>query len=254
MSESFQIMKAHKAVIFGAGHGIGYALVQQLLKMNPNLHIHATFRQENKAQSLISLQTGNQDRLSIHQIDPLQESNLQSLSEEIGQYDILINSIGVLHDEQDLAPEKSLRDVDLDNLVQSFKINSAITPLIAKHFTPKRKGEGSVSVFATISAKVGSLSDNKMGGWYGYRASKSALNMFLINISREFERKKLGSLVLAIHPGTTITELSKPYTGKTSLKLHTPIETAINILNVIENKSLTETGKFYSWNGEEIPW
>lgn len=241
------------ALIFGAGHGIGLALVQKLLEINDEIHIHATYRREDKAENLIQLATKHKQKISLHNIDPLNEEALQALAKNISHYDLLINSIGLLHNEDGLSPEKSLREVNLENLVETFKINAAITPLIAKHFMPV-KNEKKMTCFVTISAKVGSLSDNRMGGWYGYRASKAALNMFIINIFREFERKKLNCLVLSIHPGTTITELSRPYTDKTSLKLHSPIETASNILKVISTQTIESSGKFFSWNGQEIPW
>lgn len=253
MNTIFNIKNSNTAVIFGAGHGIGYALVAKLLELNPNLNIHATYRNEAKAKALFELQKSNSSKITIYQIDPLQENQLKELAQKTGTFDLLINSIGVLHNEKGLQPEKSLKDINIDDLVETFKVNAVITPLIAKYFTPERR-EHALSAFVSISAKVGSLEDNRMGGWYGYRASKAALNMFLININREFERKKLNTLVMAIHPGTTITELSKPFTGKTNLKLHTPLETATNILNVLENKSLTENGRFYSWDGEVIPW
>jgi NAD(P)-dependent dehydrogenase (short-subunit alcohol dehydrogenase family) len=111
-----------------------------------------------------------------------------------------------------------------------------------------------LSVFATISAKVGSISDNRLGGWYAYRASKAALNMFIKNIAIEFARNKKKIILLSLHPGTTKTELSEPFTKNTKYQLHTPIETAKNLLSVIENKTLDDSGKFFSWDGEELPW
>ena len=109
-------------------------------------------------------------------------------------------------------------------------------------------------MLVTISAKVGSISDNKLGGWYGYRASKSALNMFIKNISIEYKNRKAPCIALAIHPGTTDTELSKPFIARSKLTIHTPEQTAENILNVIDSKRLEDSGKFLSWDGTEIAW
>ena len=93
-----------------------------------------------------------------------------------------------------------------------------------------------------------------MGGWYGYRASKAALNMFIKNISLEFARNRLKTLVTAFHPGTTDTELSKPFTKNTRYKLHSPAESAANFLKVFSGRNIDETGTFISWDGECIPW
>lgn len=253
MHERFDIAKITTAVIFGAGHGIGFALVKKISQLNPNVEIHATYRNKNKADDLLELEIENHFNITTYHLDPDNEIELENFAELVKKFDLLINAIGVLHDNSGLEPEKSLKDITYDNLIHSFKINAAYTPMIAKYFLSKCD-KSSLSAFVTISAKVGSLADNRMGGWYAYRASKAALNMFLINISHEAARKHLKNIVLAIHPGTTKTELSKPFTGKTSLKLHTPEETATNILKVIQDKSLDESGRFYSWDGEKIPW
>jgi NAD(P)-dependent dehydrogenase (short-subunit alcohol dehydrogenase family) len=128
-----------------------------------------------------------------------------------------------------------------------------ITPLLAKHFFELLKHK-KPSVFAAISAKVGSIQDNQMGGWYGYRASKAALNMFLKNIALEFERRNAKTLVLALHPGTTVTELSKPFIAKTKYTLHTPEQTADNLLAVINEQDISSNKRFLSWDQTELPW
>lgn len=253
MNEAFNFDNISTAIVFGAGHGIGLAVVKRILETSPDAIIHATFRNKLKAKELLELAKNESNKLTIHNIDPANEQEINDLSNKIGEYDILINSIGILHNDSGLDPEKSLKDITYDNLIQSFKVNAAFTPMIAKYFIDKSRKK-SISAFVTISAKVGSLDDNKIGGWYAYRASKAALNMFLINISHEAARKHLQTIVLSIHPGTTITELSKPFTGKTSLKLHSTDETAFNIMNVIQGKTLEESGRFYSWDGELIAW
>ncbi len=254
---SFQLSHVNNVVIFGAGHGIGFALVEELLAKNIEIAVIATYRKENKASELFKLKSKYQHRLQVIQINPLNENELKSLSktvsEEMTSIDLLINSIGVLHDENGLEPEKSLRTIDLESLTKAFQVNAALTPMIAKHFG-KYMNKKITSAFIAVSAKVGSIDDNKMGGWYGYRASKAALNMFIKNIALEFERTHKKTIVCSIHPGTTITELSKPYTEKTNLILHSPRETAQNILSVIESKTMKENGSFYSWNGTIIPW
>lgn len=250
---SFLIQNLQVAVIIGAGHGIGFALVEELTSKNSNLLIYATYRNSENAQSLTDF-ASKHSQVNIHQLDPTNELAIKSFFESFSdkKIDLIINSVGLLHN-QELSPEKSLRDINSEQLIQYFKVNSIVTPLIAKYLTDNVSKDKEFC-FATISAKVGSISDNRMGGWYGYRASKAALNMFIKTIAIEFSRKYKKSIVLAIHPGTTKTDLSGPFIKNTPYKLHTPKETAKNILSVIENKKSDDTGKFYAWDGEELAW
>lgn len=242
-------------LIFGAGHGIGLGFVKQLLVINPEVKIFATYRDEQKAQILWELEAKNPDHIKTYKLEPLEEEQLKVLAQEFKSnkthIDMIINSIGFLHDES-IQPEKSLRSFNLENYMKAISINSAITALIAKHFervlTPEE------SSFITISAKVGSIEDNRMGGWYSYRASKAALNMLIKNIAIEFKRNRRNCMVLSLHPGTTKTDLSAPFIEKTNYKLHTADETAKNLLNVISQKTVEDTGSFFSWDAERLPW
>ena len=253
---TFKLGHCKNALVFGAGHGIGFAIVKRLLLDYPNLSIMATFRKAALAKELHALSHAYSHRLRIAQVNPLEEGQLMSLSNEMEKrndsLDLIFNAIGKLHDEKG-KPEKSLQSFDTDHFLELVKVNSLITPLLAKAFI-KNLRRDDASVFASLSAKVGSISDNKMGGWHSYRASKAALNMFIKNIAIELKRKKSKCIVLAIHPGTTKTQLSLPYIKHTSYHIHTPDETAINILNLINEKNEADSGKFLSWNGEEILW
>ena len=250
---NFKLNDVTSALILGAGHGIGLALVKVLLKKD-NIKIYATYRNQEKANELLELNDSS-NNLHIARVDPINEEKLDEFIDLIKTQtdclDLVINSIGTLHEEY--QPERSLKDINIKQLQHYFTVNSIITPVIAQKVAPLLSKK-SISVFTTISAKVGSIEDNKIGGWYGYRASKAALNMFLKNISIEFSRKRLKSIVLAIHPGTTITELSKPFISNTKYQLHTPEDTAQNILKVLEDKTLDNNGEFYSWDGESIKW
>lgn len=254
---TFKLKNIDNALIFGAGHGIGAALVQATLERNSKTQIFATYRNKERASELFELQKNHTTRLKIYQVDPLQENELESLYKEMKEQSItlglIINSIGTLHNAQGMRPEKSLRSIKLENLTTAFQVNAAITPLIAKFFH-KLLSDKSLTSFVTLSAKVGSIKDNRMGGWYAYRASKAALNMFIKNIALEFQRSNKTTIVSSIHPGTTITQLSEPYIQKTNLKLHSPLESAQNILNVIEARSIEDSGNFYSWDGAALPW
>lgn len=251
-----KLNQCQHAIVWGGGRGIGLALTKVLLDRYPQLKVISTYRSIERASELLALTDIYQDRLQTIMIDPSNEDELKQLAQGIKsdgiKLDLLINSIGVLHNES-FQPEKSLRTLNMEQFIESFKINSVLTALIAKHFEillPR----STPCAFVAVSAKVGSIEDNKMGGWYSYRASKAALNMILKTISIEFHRKRLNCLVMPIHPGTTKTELSKPFTEKTTYKLHTPQETASNIINQIDGRSTEESGDFLSWDGEKLPW
>ena len=111
-----------------------------------------------------------------------------------------------------------------------------------------------MGIFASISAKVGSIGDNQLGGWYGYRASKSALNMFIKTLAIEFDNRKIPAVVLAIHPGTTATELSRPYVSATKMTVHSVEKTADHILSILDQRNKQDSGKFLNWDGSELPW
>ncbi|MDD9952258.1 MAG: SDR family NAD(P)-dependent oxidoreductase [Zetaproteobacteria bacterium] len=256
MSSCYQLKNIHQAVIVGAGHGIGCALTQQLLQHHPECHIYASYRQAKLAAPLQALQQQYPERLKTYALDPLQEPALAQWFEHLQtltpQLDLLINCVGVLHHAK-VQPEKSLNQIQLSTLTHYFQVNAILTPLLAKYAFPLLR-QADLAAFASISAKVGSIGDNRMGGWYGYRASKAALNMFLRNIAIEFRHRNCPCIALAIHPGTTKTMLSAPYTKHTRLPLHDTAATARHILAVIDGKCLDDSGQFYNWDGTLLPW
>lgn len=251
----FNIEKIECGLLIGAGHGIGLALVEEVNQISPTAKLWATYRREDKARGLLEFARSRSNIVPIC-LDPSEEEQLVSLKNDISgssrSLDLLINTVGVLHDEE-LKPEKSVRQCNLDKLMRYFKINACISPLLAKVFMDQLRASNQ-SAFVTISAKVGSITDNKMGGWYGYRASKAALNMFTKTIALEFEGRKMNTIALAIHPGTTRTDLSEPYIAKTKLKVHSPGESAENIVSLIDGKSRADTGTFWSWDGTQLEW
>ncbi len=163
-----------------------------------------------------------------------------------------MNFVGFLED-GGISPEKSLNQVRTEHLLKYFEVNSIVSVILAKLFFNLFRHE-EPSCFAVLSAKVGSISDNQLGGWYGYRASKAALNMFIKNISLEFRMRRCHCLVLALHPGTTRTDLSKKHLSQVKHRIHSASETAINLLGQIEGRRIEESGSFLSWDGKEIPW
>lgn len=157
---------------------------------------------------------------------------------------------GVLHEEE-RRPERALRDLDPVWLARAFQINSIGPALVIKHFAPllprDRRG-----VLAALSARVGSISDNGKGGWYGYRASKAALNMIVRCAAIELARSRPKALCIGFHPGTVATRLSAPFAG-TPQRLFTPGEAAAYMLDVIEQLPATASGGCYAWDGTEVP-
>lgn len=255
----FQIKDCKTILILGAGHGIGLAIVSKILAIKKSDHeavIFATYRRKEKAEELLRLVEANPNAIKAKQINACEESEVEAFcTSDIAvraSLDLFINCIGLLHEDK-ILPEKTVKQFDLKSTEKIFKTNTYVTPLFAKHLMPLLR-KSPLAVFSAISAKVGSISDNRMGGWYSYRASKAALNMILKNLANEFRHRNISCIVLAIHPGTTITDLSKPFIANTKYKLHSPEETANNICAVIDGKSTEDTGRFFSWDGEELEY
>jgi NAD(P)-dependent dehydrogenase (short-subunit alcohol dehydrogenase family) len=251
-----QVDQINHALIFGGGHGIGLSLVKNLLSDVKNVWV--TYRKLDQAQELLRLKDQYHDSLHLFQVDPLKEKELESFFAELKEglkgdkLDLVVNSIGLLQTELG-GPEKSLREISLEKLVQVFQVNAFVTPLIAKHLKPFFS-KSTPSVFATLSAMVGSIGENEMGGWYAYRASKTALNMFIKNIAIEFKRQGLKTSVVSLHPGTTKTQLSEKFIGGIKHKVWEPEETAKNLIKVISTIPPEESGLFLNWDGRTILW
>lgn len=253
---NFDFSKCKNILIIGGGHGIGLALIKTILEQWPKTEVNATYRIETDAVGLLNLKESYPQNLKIFMLDPTNESSMSDFSIDIlsgsQEFDLIINCVGLLHDKKH-SPEKSVRTFDPDIFMDVIRVNTVVTPLIAKYFEKFLK-KGSVTALVTLSAKLGSIGDNNLGGWHSYRASKAALNMLVKNISIEFARKRNNCIVLALDPGTTDTNLSRPFSYNTSLKIHTPEDTSKNILNVINESKLSDTGSFFSWDGAKIVW
>ena len=245
------------ALIVGASQGIGLGFVKALLDQNNVERVFATYRNRETAGELFILQEQNRNRLKCLQVDITQESQIETgikqIKELVSELHLAIYCVGVLH-EGELSPEKSLRQIEADNLIYSFQVNSIGAVLLAKHLMPLYK-KNEPSVFACISAKVGSIGDNRLGGWYGYRASKAALNMFLKSTAIEYSRRCPKTIVVALHPGTTDTRLSKPFQKNVPPGKLFPVERTVNLLSkVISGLQPEDSGEFFSWDGSKLPW
>ena len=251
------ICEQSNILIIGASQGIGLGFVKQILQDNKVSKIYATYRNSETALELLTLAANNPDRLVCLTMDITNESSIiqgiKTISSEINKLHLIIYCVGMLH-QGALQPEKSLRQINSEQLINYFQVNSIGVVLLAKHLMPLlRHKEG--SIFASISAKVGSIGDNRLGGWYGYRASKAALNMFLKTISIEYMRRCPKTIVVALHPGTTDTRLSQPFQKNVPPEKLFPVVKTVNLLlEVMAELKLADSGEFLSWDGSRLPW
>ena len=228
------------AVIIGASGGIGGAFEAALIEEGAYDVVHGFARSRTGAQFL----------------DLLDEASIAAAAEHVAKGPaptLLIVATGLLH-AGEAGPEKALRELDPAWLAQVYAVNAIGPALIAKHFLPIMPKTGRM-VFAALSARVGSISDNRLGGWHGYRASKAALNMLVRNLAIEERRRNDRSIVVALHPGTVDTALSRPFqTNVQPGRLFDPERAALQLLDVIEELKVTDSGKLFDFEGAEVPF
>lgn len=233
-------------VVIGATGGLGKAFVQHFIDHAKVETIYAFSR---------SAAAHPHPKVISAALDLTFEDSIQSASEIIEKnqsLDIVIVAAGLLHNES-VSPEKSLKDLNANQIAEVFLINTIGPTLIAKHFIPKLRKKQK-TVFACLSARVGSISDNRLGGWYAYRSSKAALNMMLKNAAIETARKNKQACVIGLHPGTVDTELSKPYQSNVSDdKLFTPEFSSECLLKVIDGVTSENSGSVFAWDGVVVP-
>jgi NAD(P)-dependent dehydrogenase (short-subunit alcohol dehydrogenase family) len=188
-------------------------------------------------------------------LDVTSEESVAALAEKIAnmsqELSLVIDATGYLHD-ANAMPEKSWRQIDPEHLVKAFRINAIGPAILMKHFLPLMPRDRR-SVFATLSARVGSIGDNKLGGWYGYRASKAAVNQFVRTAAVELKRKKPLAICVALHPGTVESKLSAPF-AKSNLEVRSAAEAADQLLKVIDELEPRHSGGFFDHRGDTIPW
>lgn len=224
----------YRALVIGASGAIGGAMVAEL-------------RGDSRCASVLGL-----SRASSPAIDFADESSIASAAETLaGQapFQLIVNAVGVLHGPE-FMPEKKLGDLSYAQLHDTFLVNAFGPALLLRHFScllDRRRG-----VLAMLSAKVGSIGDNRLGGWYSYRASKAALNMLVKTAAIEVRRSNPNAVLLALHPGTVDSRLSRPFRGA---EIGRPAQLAARqLLQVIDGVGPEASGGFYSWNGELLPW
>lgn len=235
-----------RALVVGATGGIG-AAVTDLLAREDFEAVHAFSR---KAQ--------RRDRPGVHSspIDIEHEPSIAAAAQAVQQgapLRFVLVATGLLHG-AGLQPEKTYRSLDPEFLARSFLVNAVGPALVAKHMLPLLPKSGK-SIFAVISARVGSIEDNRLGGWYGYRASKAALNQLVRTLAIELRRQKPHAICVALHPGTVDTALSQPFqSGVESGKLFPAAYAAERLLTVLNGLAPADTGAFFAWDGQRIPF
>ena len=225
------------AVVVGASGGIGKALYDQL-SADPRY-----------ARTLAL------SRSTTPPLDLQDESGIRAAAEHIAALNLPLRLVmvatGFLHG-GGFLPEKAITQLDPDHLAKSFALNVIGPALLMKHLLPLLAAEGK-SVFAVLSAKVGSIGDNRLGGWYSYRASKAALNQLVRTAAIELQRRRPDAICVALHPGTVATPLSAPF-AKTGLAIQTPAECAARLLCVVEGLAADSSGGFFDPHGAPLPW
>jgi len=192
--------------------------------------------------------------ITPHKVDYRSEDSIQNTAHEVSRelpLDLVINATGILHDDL-VTPEKSLRNLTSQSMQHLYEIDCIIPSMIAKYFVPKLNNE-SRSIFAALSARIGSISDNRLGGWYSYRAAKAALNMMIKTISIETKRSNQNAIIVGLHPGTVDSPLSKPF-QKTLPKgqLFTPDFSITSMIKTLNQLTIKNTGRLFAFDGEEI--
>jgi NAD(P)-dependent dehydrogenase (short-subunit alcohol dehydrogenase family) len=242
-------VSAASAVVVGASGGLGAAFVDALLE-------------DGRFETVVALsRRGSVDRptrpgLLRGALDLLDEPGIARAAaalQDLAPVRLVIVATGLLHAPDGLRPEKTLGSLDPARLARLFAVNATGPALVAKHFLPKMPRQGRV-VFAAVSARVGSIGDNRLGGWYGYRASKAALNMLLRTTAIEWARSAKESVCIGLHPGTVDTALSAPFqSGVSEGRLFTPAHSARCLLQVIARRTPADTGRVFAWDGTEVP-
>ncbi len=244
MSKLNSFAPSPNVVVVGSSGGLGSAFIQQL----------ASGSETGNLVGLSRSASARSDRVISGQLDFASEKSVASAAaalSDLGPLDLVIVATGILH-EDELQPEKSLRELSAENLQRVFAVNAIGPILVAKHFLPLMRKQHK-TVFAALSARVGSINDNRLGGWASYRASKAALNMLLKTASIEHARSFPKSIVAALHPGTVNTRLSRPFSGRVPAgKLFTPDQSAAYLLDLIDSLSEQQTGGFFAWDGQDI--
>ncbi len=235
------------SVVVGASGGLGAAVLTRLARGRPSDRLLALSRRRPEILP---------PEADWAYLDLMEEGSIAAAAESLtsGQdVDLVFVATGQLHG-PGFSPEKSWRSLDPEALMAAFQVNAVGPALVAKHFLP-RLARDRRAVFAALSARVGSIGDNRLGGWHGYRASKAALNQMIRTLAIELARQRPQAICVALHPGTVATALSAPFQGSVvQEKLFTPDFAAARMLEVLDSLTPADSGGFFAWDGAPVPW
>jgi NAD(P)-dependent dehydrogenase (short-subunit alcohol dehydrogenase family) len=236
MNSSFRMNslgEGYRALVIGASGALGAAFCE-LLNEDPRCSV------------VRELGRNSAPVLDLEKPDSIARAAAE-LAEET-PYQLILHAAGLLHRE-DIKPEKSYTSIEADALQAIFQVNTLGPALILRHFLPLLDAHGAMAV---LSAKVGSIGDNRLGGWYAYRASKAALNMLIKTAAIELARTRPQTRLLSLHPGTVISGLSQPFKGASAAR---PASLAAReLLSLIDRLAPADSGNFFAYNGERLPW
>ncbi|KAG7462429.1 hypothetical protein MATL_G00184700 [Megalops atlanticus] len=258
------------ALIQGASRGIGLEFCRHLLLKKSQVTVVATCRYPENAVDLMGLAAQNSARITVFKMDVNREADIKDTAEIVektfGKVDLVINSSAMLHPSG--KGETSLKDVSAQGIISTLTTNTVGPLVMAKYFAPLLlKGSGGFGqqppekakqhsgIIVNMTAKVGSIGDNALGGWYSYRMSKAALNMATRNLSIELGRGRPKVVCVSLHPGTVNTDLSRPYHRNIPENKLFSTEYCVQcLMKIIDNLSMEKTGKAFAWDGSELPW
>ena len=223
-----------RALVIGSSGAIGTALVGRLTS-DPTCDV------------VVGIHRGSNPAIDFDQEHSIAAAAMQLARQ--APFHLIINAAGVLHSAR-FMPEKRLGDLHYEQMLATFRVNAFGPALVVRHFSKLLDSER--GVMAVISAKVGSIEDNRLGGWYSYRASKAALNMFLKTAAIEIKRGQANAILIALHPGTVNSRLSQPFRGAQIGR--SADEAAMDMLAVIDGLKPTDTGRFFAYDGQPLPW
>ncbi|MCX7358173.1 MAG: SDR family NAD(P)-dependent oxidoreductase [Alphaproteobacteria bacterium] len=235
----------YRAAVFGASGGIGAALCS-LIEGDARCDVIYAGARQRPAEAA---------RRQAFAFDLRDEDSIAAVAAEMkqtaGELDLVIIATGILHEDA-IQPEKSMRALSAGALSHAYAINAIGPALIVKHVAPLLRRE-TKSVIAALSARVGSIGDNRLGGWHAYRASKAALNQLIRTCAIEIAAKNKNALCVTLHPGTVATELSAPFQRSVAPEnLFDPQFSASRLIHVIDDLSPAQSGQFFAWDGQPI--
>lgn len=252
MSHLFGISRPIQAIVLGARGGIGAALTRAILDASPTNTVVATSRDA----AWVSADSGTA-RCGRHRVDVTDEGQLAALAGHLSgdgwQPNVILNAVGVLHDAE-MQPERSWRHLSAAQLQRTFAVNAVGVALVVKHLLPLVPRQGR-AVLGSLSARIGSIGDNGLGGWYSYRASKAAHNMLVKTAAIEARRRWPELVLASLHPGTVDSDLSAPFQRNVPAhKLFTPAHAATQLIQVLGNLTPKDSGNHYAYDGSRIEW